>query len=119
MDYGKKAKSAAVIGGGLLGLEAAKACSDMGLETHVVEFAPRLMPRQLDDAGAAILKNKIEDLGVSVHLSKNTKQIAGETVEQMQFADDTVLDVDMIVVSAGITVTDYEWVFFTFFSMES
>ncbi|HSZ72759.1 MAG TPA: FAD-dependent oxidoreductase, partial [Cytophagaceae bacterium] len=52
MDYSKKAKKGAVIGGGLLGLEAAKAVADLGLETHVIEFAPRLMPRQLDEAGA-------------------------------------------------------------------
>ena len=53
--YAKKVKKAAVIGGGLLGLEAAKATLDLGLETHVVEFAPRLMPRQVDDAGSRLL----------------------------------------------------------------
>ena len=49
-----------MIGGGLLGLEAAKAVRDLGLETHVVEFAPRLMPRQVDDAGSKTLLEKIE-----------------------------------------------------------
>ena len=67
-----KSKIGAVIGGGLLGLEAAKALRDLGLETHVVEFAPRLMAVQLDDGGGAMLKRKIEDLGVKVHLNKNT-----------------------------------------------
>ena len=70
-------KRCAVIGGGLLGLEAAKAAYDLGLETHVVEFAPRLMPRQVDDAGSRMLVSKIESLGVRVHLNKSTKAIHG------------------------------------------
>ncbi|HKQ82695.1 MAG TPA: FAD-dependent oxidoreductase, partial [Steroidobacteraceae bacterium] len=56
-----------VVGGGLLGLEAAKALQDLGLETHVVEFAPRLMAVQLDEGGARVLRRKIEALGVHVH----------------------------------------------------
>ena len=56
-----------VIGGGLLGLEAAKALKDLGLETHVIEYAPRLMAVQLDDGGGRVLRNKIESLGVRVH----------------------------------------------------
>src|SRR5262245_61217653 len=52
IEYAKHSKRCAVIGGGLLGLEAAKAAYDLGLETHVIEFAPRLMPRQLDDPGS-------------------------------------------------------------------
>lgn len=65
------------MGGGLLGLEAAKAMVDMGLKTHVVEFASRLMPRQLDDAGSKVLQDKIEVFGIEVHLNKNTREIAG------------------------------------------
>src|SRR5688572_26948657 len=61
------ARTGTVIGGGLLGLEAAKALHDLGLETHVVEFAPRLMALQLDDSGARLLRRKIEALGVRVH----------------------------------------------------
>ncbi|MGH7227143.1 MAG: NAD(P)/FAD-dependent oxidoreductase, partial [Gemmataceae bacterium] len=75
--YGAHVKKAAVIGGGLLGLEAAKAAYDLGLQTHVVEFAPRLMPRQIDDAGSRVLVGKINALGVQVHLNKNTKAILG------------------------------------------
>ena len=102
-----KSKSCAVIGGGLLGLEAAKAAQDLGLETHVVEFAPRLMPRQLDEAGGILLKDIIEERGIKVHLSKATKNIAGaERVEKMEFADGSELDVDMIIVSAGIRPRD-------------
>ncbi len=105
--HGKKAKIGVVIGGGLLGLEAAKAVSDMGLETHVVEFAPRLMPRQLDEAGGLILKNKIEDLGIKVHLNKNTASIEGEeTVTGLLFKDGTELKADLLVISAGIKPRD-------------
>ena len=69
------AKIGVVIGGGLLGLEAAKALCDLGLETHVVEFAPRLMAVQVDDGGGALLRSKIEALGVRVHTGANTKAI--------------------------------------------
>ena len=107
IEYSKKSKRCAVIGGGLLGLEAAKAAYDLGLETHVIEFAPRLMPRQIDDAGSRILVQKIEQLGVSVHLNKGTSEISGNGhVEQMTFNDDSTLDVDMIIVSAGIRPRD-------------
>lgn len=106
-EYAAKSASGAVIGGGLLGLEAAKALRDLGLKTHVVEFAPRLMPRQLDEAGSQLLKEKIESLGIDVHLSKNTAEIAGsEGVEMMKFTDGSELKVDMIVVSAGIKPRD-------------
>lgn len=105
--YGKKVKTAAVIGGGLLGLEAAKAMLDMGLETHVIEFAPFLMARQLDANGAAFLKAKIEELGVKVHLAKNTTQINGDgKVSGLQFQNGENLFVDMLVVSAGIRPRD-------------
>ncbi len=68
LAYSSKAARAAVIGGGLLGLEAAKAVLDLNLETHVVELAPRLMPRQVDEAGSRALREKIESLGVKVHV---------------------------------------------------
>src|SRR5262245_54257893 len=105
--YGSSVRTAAVIGGGLLGLEAAKAAYDLGLETHVVEFAPRLMPRQIDEAGSRVLVDKINALGVQVHLSKNTKEFLGNgSVEGMSFADGSVLDVQMVIVSAGIKPRD-------------
>ncbi|MBC7389233.1 MAG: nitrite reductase large subunit [Opitutaceae bacterium] len=109
IDYARNCKSGAVIGGGLLGLEAAKALMDLNLKTHVVEFAPRLMPRQLDDDGAEILKFKMENLGISIHLSKSTSSITGDdegSVTAMKFADNTELPVDMVVVSAGIKPRD-------------
>jgi len=105
--YAAKSKTCAVIGGGLLGLEAAKAAQDLGLETHVVEFAPRLMPRQLDEAAGTLLKDIIEGRDIKVHLSKSTSNIVGDRkVERMEFSDDTTLDVDMIIVSAGIRPRD-------------
>jgi NAD(P)H-dependent nitrite reductase large subunit/NAD(P)H-dependent nitrite reductase small subunit len=105
--YGLNVKKAAVIGGGLLGLEAAKAAFDLGLETHVIEFAPRLMPRQIDEAGSKVLVGKINALGVQVHLNKNTKEFLGNgKIEGMSFADGPELDVQMVVVSAGIKPRD-------------
>jgi nitrite reductase (NADH) large subunit len=97
-----------VIGGGLLGLECAKALRDMGLDTHVVEFAPRLMAVQVDDGGGKMLRGKIEELGVTVHTHKNTLEIVdGEDgTHRMQFADGSHLDTDMIVFSAGIRPRD-------------
>ncbi|HUQ71552.1 MAG TPA: FAD-dependent oxidoreductase, partial [Planctomycetaceae bacterium] len=105
--HGANSKRAAVIGGGLLGLEAAKATVDLGLETHVIEFAPRLMPRQIDDAGSKVLVQKIESLGVTVHLNTGTKEILGETgVTGLLFNDGNQIDVDMVVISAGIRPRD-------------
>ena len=103
-----QSKVGAVVGGGLLGLEAAKALRDLGLTTHVVEFAPRLMAVQLDDGGGAMLKQKIEALGVNVHLNKNTSLIDdGETCRhKMNFADGAVLETDLILFSAGIRPRD-------------
>ncbi|MEO6229498.1 MAG: nitrite reductase large subunit NirB [Ferruginibacter sp.] len=106
--HAKKAKTGAVIGGGLLGLEAAKAMLDLGIvNTQVIEFAPRLMPRQIDDAGSSILKNKLESLGLTIHTNKNTSKILGDDViTGMQFSDDTTISVDMLVISAGIKPRD-------------
>jgi nitrite reductase (NADH) large subunit len=97
-----------VVGGGLLGLEAAKALLDLGLETHVVEFAPRLMALQVDDGGGGMLRRKIEALGVRVHTGKNTREIIdGATTRHcMNFADGTSLETDLIVFSAGIRARD-------------
>ena len=107
LAYAGTSSSAAVIGGGLLGLEAAKAVRDLGLETHVVEFAPRLMPRQVDDAGARTLRDKIEEMNVRVHLGKSTREFLGNgKVEGLAFEDGGRLAVDMVVISAGIRPRD-------------
>ena len=103
-----RARVGTVIGGGLLGLEAAKALHDLGLETHVVEFTPRLMAVQLDDSGGRLLRRKIEALGVTVHTSKSTKEIVDGTRcrHKLMFADGTALETDLIVFSAGIRPRD-------------
>ncbi|AME26370.1 MULTISPECIES: nitrite reductase large subunit NirB [Burkholderiaceae] len=107
-ECGARSRTGTVVGGGLLGLECAKALRDLGLQTHVVEFAPRLMAVQVDDSGARVLRSKIEELGVTVHTQKNTVAIIdGEAgTHRMQFSDDTHLDTDMIVFSAGIRPRD-------------
>ncbi|MCD8522824.1 MAG: nitrite reductase large subunit NirB [Saccharospirillaceae bacterium] len=101
-------KTGVVVGGGLLGLEAANALKQAGLETHVVEFAPRLMAVQLDEGGGQLLRRKIEDLGVTVHTEKNTRDIvAGQECRyRMNFADGSFLETDMILFSAGIRPQD-------------
>jgi nitrite reductase (NADH) large subunit len=107
-DWAKKSKKGAVIGGGLLGLEAAKALLDLGInDIQVIEFAPRLMPRQIDDAGSALLQSKLEALGLTILTSKNTTAIEGdEAINRMDFSDNTSIDVDMLVISAGIKPRD-------------
>ena len=107
-ECGARSNTGVVIGGGLLGLECAKALRDMGLATHVVEFAPRLMAVQVDDGGARILRTRIEGLGVTVHTQKNTLALidGADGTHRMQFADGSVLDADMIVFSAGIRPRD-------------
>jgi nitrite reductase (NADH) large subunit len=104
----RRSKVGVVIGGGLLGLEAAKALQDLGLETHIVEFASRLMAVQLDDSAGRLLRRKIEALGARIHLQKNTKEIVdGDTRKhKLVFVDGTSLETDIVVFSAGIRPRD-------------
>jgi nitrite reductase (NADH) large subunit len=104
----KVSKVGVVIGGGLLGLEAANAIKQLGLQTHVVEFAPQLMGVQIDGGGGRLLRQKIEDLGVQVHTSKATSVIEkGNTSRyKLCFSDDTELETDLILFSAGIRPYD-------------
>lgn len=108
MAYAAQVKKAAVLGGGLLGLEAAKAMVDLGVEkTYVIEFAPKLMPRQLDDAGGAVLRSKLSALGLRVHTRKHTYQVLGkEQITGIQFVDESELSIDMLVISTGINARD-------------
>lgn len=103
-----EARRGVVVGGGLLGLEAANALKSLGLEAHVVEFAPRLMPVQLDGEGGAALRARIEALGVGVHLARATQSItAGEDYRyRMNFDGGESLETDLIVFSAGIRPQD-------------
>jgi nitrite reductase (NADH) large subunit len=106
--YAKHCKIGAVIGGGLLGLEAANALKNLGLETHVVEVAPYLMPRQVDELGGEILRGEIERLGIHVHTGKSTSELFCEAgaVRGMNFADGESLEAEMVVFSAGIRPRD-------------
>lgn len=107
VGYAAKAQKTAVIGGGLLGLEAAKSLMDLGLETSVIEFAPWLMPRQLDEAGAEALMAALEDLNLTVLLNKNTTRIGGNgTPEFLEFKEGESLKCDMVIISAGIRPRD-------------
>lgn len=105
---GAKSRTGVVVGGGLLGLECAKALRDMGLQTHVVEFAPRLMAVQVDEGGGRILRHKIEALGVNVLTSRSTLKIVdgAEHRHRMVFEDGSYHETDMIVFSAGIRPRD-------------
>lgn len=106
-EYARNKRKGAVLGGGLLGLEAAKALCDLGLETHVVEFASRLMPRQIDEAGSRMLEHKLSQLGLSIHTGKQTQKIDGNgKLEALTFADGDRLEIDMLVISAGIRPRD-------------
>ena len=102
------ARRGVVVGGGLLGLEAANALKSLGLEAHVVEFAPRLMPVQLDADGGAALRAQIEALGVGVHTSRATQNVEpGEHYRyRMNFDGGEFLETDLIVFSAGIRPQD-------------
>ena len=102
-EYAKGKKVAAVIGGGLLGLEAARGLQNFGLEVNVIHLGAHLMPQQLDSAAGAILKSSMEKLGVHVLLQKNTTAVLGpDHVMGLRFADGGTLACDMVVISAGI-----------------
>ncbi len=107
-DCAANVKTGTVVGGGLLGLEAANALQNLGLTTHVVEFAPRLMPVQLDEQGGEVLKGMIEGLGVAVHTATATNEIVDgeQAFHRMNFADGSHLETDLILFSAGIRPQD-------------
>jgi nitrite reductase (NADH) large subunit len=102
-SYAKQCKRAAVIGGGLLGLEAARGLLTHGVEVTVLEAVPQLMPAQLDAEAAALLKTTMEQMGVQVLLEKISTHILGdECVTGLRFKDGATLETDMVVVSTGI-----------------
>jgi nitrite reductase (NADH) large subunit len=103
IDYAGTAKRAVVIGGGLLGLEAARGLLGRGLEVHVVHLNHYLMDTQLDQDAGSLLKRSMEDLGLTVHLDRLTAAILGEKkVTGIAFKDSGALDCDMVVLAAGI-----------------
>ncbi|MFH8768600.1 nitrite reductase large subunit NirB [Streptomyces sp. NPDC017958] len=104
-----KAQVGAVVGGGLLGLEAAGALKGLGLTSHIVEFAPRLMPVQVDEGGGAALLRTIEDMGLTVHTGVGTQEIVVDeagAVTGMKLSDGSELATDMVVFSAGVRPRD-------------
>ncbi|MFE1949415.1 nitrite reductase large subunit NirB [Streptomyces sp. NPDC059524] len=109
-EYAKNhATVGAVVGGGLLGLEAAGALKGLGLTTHIVEFAPRLMPVQVDEGGGAALLRTIGDMGLSVHTGVGTQEIVTgdrDAVRAMKLSDGSELATDLVVFSAGVRPRD-------------
>jgi nitrite reductase (NADH) large subunit len=105
-------RTAAVIGGGLLGLEAARGLQNHGLHVHIIDAAPTLMNQQLCAEAGELLRRGVEDLGITVHPGARTSRIVAVPADDpanhlgravgLRFADDTSIDVDMIVVAAGI-----------------
>ena len=108
-EHARGRRTGAVIGGGLLGLEAANALRLLGLTTSVVEFAPRLMPVQVDEAGGAMLRRYVEELGVTPYLGVATTALRpgpDGTVAALDLADGRSLDAELVVVAAGIRPRD-------------
>ena len=108
-EASRTATVGAVIGGGLLGLEAANALVQLGLETHVVEMAPRLMPVQLDQAAGSTLVRHIEKLGVTVHTGSATEAVLGDKtgkVTGLALKDSDAVPAGVVVFSAGVRPRD-------------
>ncbi|MGH3911727.1 MAG: nitrite reductase large subunit NirB, partial [Pseudonocardiaceae bacterium] len=100
-------RSGVVVGGGLLGLEAAHALRQLGLSPHVIEFAPRLMPLQVDEGGGALLRRFVEDLGVRVHCGNATEAIEPDRGRLLvRISGGTELDTDLVVFSTGVRPRD-------------
>ncbi|SDN98511.1 nitrite reductase large subunit NirB [Alkalicoccus daliensis] len=99
----KSMKKAVVIGGGLLGLEAARGLLNLGLEVDVVHLGPFLMERQLDETAAHLLQKDLEEQGMNFHLETQTSEILGEhKVEGVQFKEGTTVAADMVIMSVGV-----------------
>jgi nitrite reductase (NADH) large subunit len=99
----RQAWRAVVIGGGLLGLETARALRDLGLHVTIVECLPRLLPRQLDDEGAAVLQGLIEGPSTQVLVNASSQQILGDgKATGLRLTDGRELAADLVVVSAGM-----------------
>ena len=101
-------KPGVVVGGGLLGLEAANALRLLGLDTHVVEVAGHLMPAQLDVGGGAVLRRQVQALGLTLHLGTATDRVDGcdGNVGEVLLSDGTTVEAGTVVVSAGVRPAD-------------
>ncbi|MFG2094441.1 nitrite reductase large subunit NirB [Streptomyces sp. NPDC048612] len=108
-EYAKNARTGVVVGGGLLGLEAAGALKGLGLRTHIVEFAPRLMALQVDEGGGRALRRTVEEKGLEVHTGVGGKEIVADgagAVTAMSLSDDSTVETDLVVFSAGVRPRD-------------
>lgn len=107
-----RAPAGVVIGGGLLGLEAANALRQFGLRTHVVEMMPRLMAQQIDEGGGALLAKMVGDLGIAVHVGTGTESIEsidhpdGVSSVRVRLTDGEVIDAGLVIFAAGIRPRD-------------
>ncbi|NTW71558.1 MAG: NAD(P)/FAD-dependent oxidoreductase [Eubacteriaceae bacterium] len=101
-NYAKGIKKTAVIGGGLLGLEAANSLNNMGLDVTVIEFADRLLPRQMDLEGSQVVKNIVEEQGVHLLLNSQVEEITGDKVSGIKLKDGQVLEASLVLFSAGV-----------------
>ncbi|MBI4699088.1 MAG: NAD(P)/FAD-dependent oxidoreductase [Nitrospirae bacterium] len=103
INYARGLSRALIVGGGVLGLEAGNALRKRGLEISVVEFFPRLLPRQMDPDGAEILKAQLQSMGFLFYLGAKSKEIAGnDKVQALILEDGTRIDCDLIIISAGV-----------------
>jgi len=103
LEYLKNHQKVVVIGGGLLGLETARAMKSRGARVDVVEFFDRLLPRQLDIQGASLLKAQIENMGIKVHLGLATEEVLGQDeVSGLRFKGEREIETDMAIVAAGV-----------------
>jgi nitrite reductase (NADH) large subunit len=108
-DWAGGRKTGVVVGGGLLGLEAAGALRSLELDTHVVEFAPRLMPMQVDEGGGAALRRRIETLGVQIHVGTGCERFEGDEtagVQTVRLGDGSEIAADVVVIAAGVRPRD-------------
>lgn len=108
-EYAENVRTGVVVGGGLLGLEAAGALNGLGLRTHIVEFSPRLMALQVDEGGGRALRRTVEGMGLEVHTGVGGKEIVADeagAVTAMGLSDDSRIDTDLVVFSAGVRPRD-------------
>ncbi|MEU8682462.1 nitrite reductase large subunit NirB [Streptomyces sp. NPDC048611] len=108
-EYAKNARTGVVVGGGLLGLEAAGALKGLGLRTHIVEFAPRLMALQVDEGGGRALRRTVEEKGLEVHTGVGGKEIVADgagAVTAMSLSDGSTVETDLVIFSAGVRPRD-------------
>lgn len=103
MAYAKGLRKVILIGGGVLGLEAGNSLRKTGYEITVVEFFPRLLPRQMDPEGAGVLKAQMEGMGFKFYLGARSKEIFGdERAKGLRLEDGTEIEGDLIIISAGV-----------------